>query len=165
MLIVKQFLVRKCGHEKNPLPASDCLLSMTENGNPDHYILATQDRELSEKVRLIPGIPLLYISHNAINLEKPSVVNKETIQVKMQEKLKSSDYQNAVLNKLKREIFGNDDEPKRKKKKIKGPNPLSCKKKKERPVAPQNEKTKKRKRHKRSKNKEVHVPPLLSCLE
>lgn len=94
--------------------------------------------------------------YNAINLEKPSKMNTETVDLKMQEKLKGPDYQNQIIKKLKAEVFGEQSAPQKKKRKIKGPNPLSCKKKKMKPVEPV-QKIGKRKRHKRQKNKSVII--------
>lgn len=53
MLIVKQFKTQKCGHEKDPISAAHCLYSMVENGNTNHYFIATQDMELSKKVTAV----------------------------------------------------------------------------------------------------------------
>lgn len=41
-IILQRFQVRKCAHVKNPVPASECLLSMLEETNPHHYFIATQ---------------------------------------------------------------------------------------------------------------------------
>lgn len=50
MLIVKQFKPQKCGHEKNPISAADCLYSMVKDGNMNHYFIATQDPALNQEV-------------------------------------------------------------------------------------------------------------------
>lgn len=106
-------------------------------------------------VREQTGVPLIIISHNAINLEKPNepttTVDKSTS--------KTSDVPNKnvkndiiptessdsksnaskgklseldVIKKLKNQLLKQDSSMKQvfKKKKAKGPNPLSCKKKK-----------------------------------
>ncbi|XP_015925974.1 rRNA-processing protein UTP23 homolog [Parasteatoda tepidariorum] len=153
MLITKSFKARICGHEKNPVTASECLYSMIENGNPDHYMIATQERELSEKCRQSPGVPLLYVKYNAVNLEKPSVLSAEDADMKSKASLKYSEEQIALMQKLKAQLPSDSVESKKTtKRKAKGPNPLSCKKK-SKVSAPPPEKTKKRKRHKRNKNK------------
>ena len=41
-LILQRFQVRNCKHFKNPVPASECLLSMLEGANHHHYFVATQ---------------------------------------------------------------------------------------------------------------------------
>lgn len=152
MLIVKQFRAQICGHEKNPISASECLYSMILNGNQDHYMIATQDSELSEKCRLTPGVPLLYVKYNAVHLEKPSALNTEVANEIIKANVQCPDYQVASLQKLKEEVIKDDklEIKKTKKRKAKGPNPLSCKKK-SKTSAPVAEKIKKRKRHKRGK--------------
>jgi len=72
-------------------------------------------------IRALTGIPLIIISHNAINLEKPPE-QKDQIKLKDME----------VLNKLKKKLLKEDKNLASifKRKKAKGPNPLSCKKKK-----------------------------------
>ncbi|XP_067143996.1 rRNA-processing protein UTP23 homolog [Centruroides vittatus] len=152
MLVVKQFQVIKCGHEKNPISASDCLFSAVKEDNPDHYLIATQDPELSEKVRIIPGCPLLYLKFNAINLEKPSEISEEAADTSKECKLNPSAHHLAVLEKLKQDL-ALTDRTKRKRKRKKGPNPLACKKKKKKRIqdSDQNLTKRKRKRHKRLK--------------
>lgn len=154
MLVVKQFQVIKCGHEKNPISATDCLLSAVKENNNNHYLVATQDPELSEKVRIIPGCPLMYLKFNAINLEKPSEISEETADTTMEHKSNPSAHHLAILEKLKGELQL-DDQKKRKRKRIKGPNPLACKKKKKSKSTVQttddNLKKRKRKRHQRLK--------------
>ena len=41
-LILKRFLVRKCGHQPNPVSASECFLSLVGEKNDNHYFVATQ---------------------------------------------------------------------------------------------------------------------------
>jgi U3 small nucleolar RNA-associated protein 23 len=131
-LIVKQFPVRKCGHEKKPISASQCLHSlMNEKANADHYILATQDAALSEQVRQLPGCPLLYIKLNAINFEKPSNVSQSIATADISAASGPLSHDLEVLNKLKEtELGASELAPKKKRKGPKGPNPLAMKKKK-----------------------------------
>ncbi|XP_076320176.1 rRNA-processing protein UTP23 homolog [Tachypleus tridentatus] len=167
MLVVKQFHVRKCGHEKKPIVASECLYSMVKN-NSDHYFIATQDPELSKKIRNVAGTPLLYMNFNAIILEKPSDFNVKAAEENTLEKLNASNFQSSVLDKLKKESeLGEQKERKstKKRKKVSGPNPLSCKKKKVKPNAisktkEENLKKRKRKRVKIAK----HVKYILSTV-
>lgn len=82
------------------------------------------------QIRLQPGVPLLYISYNAINLEKPSdfsigIANKN---MKAAVEIPQEQKKNLLLLKPTEESL-----PMRKKRKAKGPNPLSCKKKKVKP--------------------------------
>jgi len=52
-----------------------CILSVIGEENKDKYCVASQDQGLRDKLRNIPGIPLLFISYNAINIES---LSKET---------------------------------------------------------------------------------------
>ncbi len=80
-------------------------------------------------MRNICGIPLVVISHNAINLEKPSTQTLEYVEKNTIKKFQPKENELEVVNKLKKEIE-NKKEVKRlhKHRKAKGPNPLSCKK-------------------------------------
>lgn len=117
-----------------------------------------QDPELTEKIRAIPGVPLLFMSHNAINLENPSEASRKVAAGVLDRKLAPSDEQHKTLVALKRDAFGEKPEKKRKRKGPKGPNPLSCLKKKRKvvPVAEQS-KTTKRKARKRKRNRHVVI--------
>jgi U3 small nucleolar RNA-associated protein 23 len=129
LIILKKFPVHKCGHEGKPVAASKCLLSMLGDCNPNHYIVASQDRELQNNVRNMVGVPLLYLHGKTPVLEQPSQVSVEA--TKNKEGLSVTERQ--MLDKLKLEsgLVNESDKPKKKKKK--GPNPLYCKKKKNKP--------------------------------
>lgn len=132
MLIVKQFPVHKCGHEKKPISASECLLSLMKNNSVNHYILATQDQSLTERVRQFPGSPIVYMKANAINIEKPSDASNKQANSVVESTTKPNDQELESLKELKKQELGiTDDIPIRKKRKVKGPNPLSVKKKKQ----------------------------------
>ncbi|KAF8764058.1 rRNA-processing protein UTP23 like protein [Argiope bruennichi] len=154
MRVVKQFKVRKCGHEKNEtISAEECILSMVRDNNPEHLMVATTDPQLSSKCRLLPGVPLLYISYNAINLEKPSDLSIGIANKNMKVAVEIPQEQKKTLQQLKP---AEERVPIRKKRKAKGPNPLSCKKKKMKPnpkvpMASQTDKAAKKKRHKKTK--------------
>lgn len=124
--IVKQYHLHKCGHEGKPVPASACLMSMVKKRNEDHYIIATQDRELQERLRKRPGIPLLYFHQKTPVLEHPSEASMRATQIEL-----LPESERAKIFQMK-ERHGIEEEVKtfRKKKKKGGPNPLSCKKKK-----------------------------------
>lgn len=135
MLIIKQFDVRKCGHEKNPIAANDCLLSLIKNNNnSEHYFIATQDMSLSKSIRNIPGCPLLYMKLNTIVMEKPSEMSEKHADELNARQTQLTMHEMNLLKQLKHKELGESEEsnqPKRKKRKgPKGPNPLSCKKKK-----------------------------------
>ncbi|RVE67190.1 hypothetical protein OJAV_G00114520 [Oryzias javanicus] len=79
-IILQRFQLRKCAHFKDPVPASECLLSMLEDSNPHHYFVATQDRTVTAGLKKIPGVPLLYIILNTIVLDKPSQASLSHVQ-------------------------------------------------------------------------------------
>lgn len=154
MKIVKQFGIHKCGHEKAPIGASDCLLSMVGKSNKDRYVIhyiaililaiplftfqnnlryviATQDRDLQEKIREKPGVPLLYLHRKAPCLERPSQTSRDKATENATGSFKVQTREELVIKKLKEDVglSENNNEQKRKRRKKKGPNPLSCKKK------------------------------------
>ncbi|CAB3366093.1 Hypothetical predicted protein [Cloeon dipterum] len=131
-LIAKQFPTHRCGHEENPVSGSKCLRSMVNKNNKDRYIIGTQDRELQEKLRLVPGAPLLYIHNKAPTLEAPSAASTKRSEKISQKKFLPEKQSGESLAEIKRRVLGIEENTEKifKKKKIKGPNPLSCKKKK-----------------------------------
>ncbi|KAJ8964816.1 hypothetical protein NQ314_004623 [Rhamnusium bicolor] len=128
LLILKKYAVHKCGHEGKPILGSKCLLSMLGKNNDNHYIIATQDRDLQDRIRDKPGVPLLYLHMKTPVLEKPAEASVKAAKNKLTVLCKS---EITALEQLKVEsgLLKNDEE-KPKKKTKKGPNPLSCKKKK-----------------------------------
>uniref|UniRef100_A0A023GJM5 rRNA-processing protein UTP23 homolog n=1 Tax=Amblyomma triste TaxID=251400 RepID=A0A023GJM5_AMBTT len=164
-LVIKQFPVRRCGHEKQPITAANCFHSMVRKRNPDHYMVATQDHDLSERLRALVGVPLLYL-FNAITLEKPSEKSERKGMEALQAQSQAPERQLEVVEQLKRkENLVQDSLVKRKRRKPAGPNPLSCKKPKKATKRPTETEQKrpteteqasaecgrKRKRHKRIK--------------
>lgn len=114
--------------------------------NEKHYILATQDRDLQEKMRLKAGVPLLYLHNKSPTLEKPSKAsyNKADSTLEANKFMFISKTQDESLKNMKKTL-GIDDKTEEqkvvvKKKKVKNPNPLSCKKKKKKPKVDTNKK-------------------------
>ncbi|KAK1331995.1 hypothetical protein QTO34_007672 [Cnephaeus nilssonii] len=143
--------VRNCSHFKNAVSGSECLLSMVEEGNPHHYFVASQDQNLSMKVKKRPGVPLMFIIQNTIVLDKPSPKTIAFVKAVESGQLVSV-HEKQSIKQLKEEqgLVKNPEQRRRKKrKKISGPNPLSClkKKKKAQDTKPScSEKKRKRKR-------------------
>ncbi|XP_047239595.1 rRNA-processing protein UTP23 homolog [Girardinichthys multiradiatus] len=157
-IILQRFQVRKCAHLKNPVPASECLLSMLEETNPHHYFVATQDHAVTAGLKKIPGVPLLYIILNTIVLDKPSQTSLNHVQAVQLGELVTPAQQQSIRS-LKEEQGIKDGERRGKKRKRKqsNPNPLSCLKKKKKGVPTSSLKKtepgekRKRSRHKRRK--------------
>ncbi|MEQ2232521.1 Small subunit processome component [Ilyodon furcidens] len=154
-IILQKFQVRKCAHLKNPVPASECLLSMLEETNPHHYFVATQDHAVTAGLKKIPGVPLLYIILNTIVLDKPSQTSLNHVQAVQLGELVTPAQQQSIRN-LKEEQGIKDRERRGKKRKRKqsNPNPLSCLKKKKKGVpTPSLKKTEPGEKRKRSRRK------------
>ncbi|XP_046469480.1 rRNA-processing protein UTP23 homolog [Neodiprion pinetum] len=157
MLIVKQFAVHKCGHEKEPVTGSKCLRSMIGKNNSHRYIVATQDRELQESVRKVPGVPLIYLHQKAPTLEQPSLASqKQALKYRTTVGMNAQQAETIALLKKQSSLAEESSEsmPKKKRKKS-GPNPLSCKKRKK-VVPKQTENT--NKSGKVRKRKKIKVP-------
>lgn len=159
--ILKQFAIHQCNHD-TPVSGSKCLLSMIGRRNKSHYCIATQDRSLQERLREIPGVPLIYLHKKTPTLEQPSA--KSQSKAKSKEACTVTEAQNATLELLKEKsgLATPVKEIRKRKKKKGGPNPLSClksKKKSKNTQAknPTSGKIKKRKRVKLS----AHVKDLL----
>ncbi|KAJ8409845.1 hypothetical protein AAFF_G00219040 [Aldrovandia affinis] len=167
-IILQRFQIRNCAHFKNPVPASQCLVSMLDSNNPHHYFVASQDQELTSAVKKVPGVPLMYIILNTIVLDKPSLCSVTHVRAVQAGELVTPEQQQSI-SKLKEEqgiARDGTERRKKRKRKVKNPNPLSCLKKKKKPGVPKPKKTdgekKNRSRHKRRKIAE-DGPPIQSA--
>ncbi|XP_034560814.1 rRNA-processing protein UTP23 homolog [Notolabrus celidotus] len=155
-LILQRFQSRRCAHLKNPVSASECLLSMLGETNPHHYFVATQDHTVTAGLKKIPGVPLLYIILNTIVLDKPSQTSLDHVQAVQLGELVSPAQQQSIRS-LKEEQgidARKDGERRKRKRKQKNPNPLSClKKKKKGGPTPPLKKTAEGEKRKRSRHK------------
>ncbi|KAL1256127.1 hypothetical protein QQF64_014188 [Cirrhinus molitorella] len=157
-LILQRFQMRKCKHTKDPVPASECLLSMLEETNPHHYFIASQDRELTTALKKIPGVPLLYIILNTMVLDKPSESSLKHVEAVQLGRFVTPTQQSSIQTRKEKEGLSkdrNDNRGKKRKRKSSNPNPLSCLKKKKKPMPQQPQKTdrekKKQSRHRKRK--------------
>ncbi|KAL7829645.1 hypothetical protein AOLI_G00305300 [Acnodon oligacanthus] len=137
-VILQRFQMRRCKHSKEPVSASECLLSLVGETNPHHYFVATQDRKLATGLMKIPGVPLLYIVQNTMVLEKPSECSLKHVEAVQLGELVSSTEQQRLQNLKSEQGLSKDGEErqgKKRKRKSGNPNPLSCLKKKKKPMA------------------------------
>uniref|UniRef100_UPI00398E5A7A rRNA-processing protein UTP23 homolog n=1 Tax=Pristiophorus japonicus TaxID=55135 RepID=UPI00398E5A7A len=149
-LIAQRFQVRNCPHFKNPVSASACLLSMVENNNLHHYFVATQDQELTVKIKKLSGVPLMYIIQNTMVLEKPSPKSIAQLQFLHGNQFVPVHQQQTIQHLKEKQGLVKESEPRHKKRKRKGgPNPLSCLKKKIQPPQQPNKEKKQRRSRKR----------------
>jgi U3 small nucleolar RNA-associated protein 23 len=128
--LLKSFAVHTCGHEKTPIAGSACI---KEKVKTNHYIIATQDRDLQDWIRRKAGIPLLYLHQVAPTLEQPSEASRKFADKQTAKTVEVTKQDGDRLKHMKRKeglaVEATSTAPK-KKKKVGGPNPLSCKKKK-----------------------------------
>ncbi|KAL7074671.1 hypothetical protein ACQ4LE_005979 [Meloidogyne hapla] len=131
LCIAQQFKIAKCPHR--PLrSAADCIAHLARRSQKDNekkkilYFVATQDAELLQKLRILGGIPLMSIRYNSIILEKPS---EESEKLAESSTTKNQPDEIQKIKKLRKIELGEEETPKYRKRKAKGPNPLSCKKK------------------------------------
>ncbi|CAI5446606.1 unnamed protein product [Caenorhabditis angaria] len=124
LVIAKKFEIAECNH-KNPVKsASDCLAHLARRAasGKQKYFIATQDDELTEKLRTIVGTPVMYIKFKTVLLDNISEATKNGAN--------STQKDITQLKELKKQLLAPKDLDKKKKKKRKGgANPLSCKKK------------------------------------
>lgn len=128
-LSAKRLEKRRCNHGGSNVSAAECIKEILGETNQFNYCVATQDLELRDYLRQIPGVPLIYINRSVMILEPPSPATTQ--------KVKDIEYGKTVPNKLEKIIIkkslptnNNKAKPKIKKRKAKQPNPLSCKKRK-----------------------------------
>ncbi|CAN3354211.1 rRNA-processing protein Utp23p [Diutina catenulata] len=141
--IAKRFERRRCNH-KPAVGGDECIESITAvNGaNKFRYVIAAQSEELRRSLRQVPGVPLIFMKQSVMVMEHMSDATKRQNEATEAAKLTSG--LNAVDT--------GDDGPAHKKRKAKGPNPLSVKKAKTSETS--EEPSQKKTRRKRGKKKE-----------
>ncbi|XP_073270074.1 uncharacterized protein [Primulina huaijiensis] len=153
----RSLITARCDHEKRKTAAA-CMTEVIGENNSEHFFVATQDAELRKKFQEIPGVPIVYALRNALFLERPSAVQHEFAKTAEEGRSHMTELEYKMLVKKNRadseeacntlDVNGDNendqdrkknDKPSRivlndkaqfKRKRAKGPNPLSCKKKK-----------------------------------
>jgi U3 small nucleolar RNA-associated protein 23 len=126
LFIAKTFDCLECGHSSGSGAA--CISRLIGSKNDQKYVVASQDEALKTAVRQIPGCPLLIIHGGSVPmLEAPSRASEKAARENGLKMLKVSDWERNKLPELRRQ---DAMAARKKKKKLKGANPLSCKKKK-----------------------------------
>ncbi|WCJ42342.1 PIN domain-like family protein [Euphorbia peplus] len=153
----QQLMVARCDHEKIK-SAEACIRDVIGESNSEHFFVATQDFELRKKFWEVPGVPLMYGLRNALLLEPPSSFQHKFVKKSEEERLHATEREYKLLKlrtKQDDSAGGNEDSSNQaseipavnmkhkakrgmetkdkvqfKRKRAKGPNPLSCKKKK-----------------------------------
>lgn len=136
-----------------------CLLSIVEHeSNAEHFFIATQDVNLLKKLDNRAACPYVTIKLNALFLNKPNQISKEQAKKELADAL-TTDHELSKLKEIKRLELGEEPKLERKRKKVKGPHPLSCRQKQAK-LVPANELTGKRRRNKKNKISK-HIRKLL----
>jgi len=114
-------------------------------------------------------LPTMLITHNSINLERPSMKSRSTVEKKIESDVRVNEHESSILKQMKNELNLNDqsDEVKKKKKKKSGVNPLSVKKKNKKIVLKQQQKSieKKKRRRTRQIRMSKHLKEHLNQLQ
>ena len=161
----KMLAIHHCGHD-TATPSSDCLLQqVSTDNNASHFFVATQDRTLQRKVSNVPGGAVLFATVNGIQMEMPSEKQKKQM-------MKTAEERQLHMGEMERRMLQNGGQGGHggheardggvRRKKAKGPNPLSMKKKKtayegshERPSGDGREEQTKAKRKRQRKSRET----------
>jgi hypothetical protein len=109
----------------------------------------------------------MLITHNSINLERPSLKSRSIVDERKQERMNISQHESSILNKIKHELNldQNENETKKKKKKKSGQNPLSMKKKTKKKLSIEKNLTKKKRHRTRQIRMSFHLKEHLKELE
>jgi len=130
-VILKQFGIHKCKNEDCTKPATKCLKAMVGTKNENRYFIATQDPELREKCRKVPGTPILYLHSSAPTLERPSEMSENQAQTTVEARM--SGEQKRIENLKRQAGLFEENKIRKKKRKTGNKNPLSCLKSKKKP--------------------------------
>lgn len=145
--------------------------NLVGNGNKHGYFVATQDKALSDSLRDMANVPQLWLTKGVLIFDTPSAFSRKASQIAERVKQKTgggtmTKDESELIRRLREEkrnerlksnesaMQNSTDE--RKKRKARGPNPLSCKKKKtdEKQEDAESSAKKRRRRRKSTNNNE-----------
>ncbi len=128
--------LHKCDHAVATAP-SECLAAVVTGGNPDHWWIATQDRALRAELQAVRGVPLLFASVNGLHLADPPHVDVAAVSAchNAAQQVPAHERASAPLADLA-DLRPRDESWKKfRRKRTKGPNPLSVRKKQPKALA------------------------------
>ena len=105
-------------------PPSKCISTIIGAANPGRFLVCTLDEGLLNMVEAVPGVPCLTISYAKMSMRSPSAASLTAVSARnagLRAPVTAEERKLLVSAKEQNGI-------KKKKKKIKGPNPLSVKK-------------------------------------
>ncbi|KAI0983340.1 hypothetical protein GJ496_004991 [Pomphorhynchus laevis] len=144
---------------QSDIEAEQCFTELASREND--IMIATQSLSLRRSIRYLPGHPLLFISHKAITLEKPSKQNQQSVDRHNSSLIKLPKEEFERVRKLKNEkcesstLIKSIRKQKRSRKKER--NPLSCLRPKAEREAKKREKNRIRKALKKKRLKHIQT--------
>ncbi|CEP63377.1 rRNA-binding ribosome biosynthesis protein UTP23 LALA0_S08e01024g [Lachancea lanzarotensis] len=135
--LAKTFERRRCNHPpKEAKPPLECLESVVSvNGvNKHRYVVASQDLEIRNTLRKVPGVPMVFMNRSVMVMEPLSRSSEKLSRYQEKQKLFKGLNDPSLAGKPAPEKVSEENAPapgSKKRKGPKGPNPLSMKKKKE----------------------------------
>lgn len=129
--VARRLELRRC-HHSPAVSVCDCFTQLLGEANINRYGIVTSEDPIKEAARKIPGVPLIYLERTFPLLEAPTKSTLKRTEQLEEEKLHVSKREIAVIKRsLGEEIEPETEksEPQHKRRKAKGPNPLSMKKK------------------------------------
>ncbi|XP_047332755.1 rRNA-processing protein UTP23 homolog [Impatiens glandulifera] len=151
--VARDLMIARCDHEKRHSAVS-CIMEVVGDKNSEHFFVATQDADLRKNFQQVPGVPVVFGLRNALLLETPSASQRQFVKFTEEDRSHMSELEFKMLKKIEKgsdldeheepqnietEMLSNvkggkgieaKDKAQFKRKKPKGPNPLSCKKRK-----------------------------------
>jgi U3 small nucleolar RNA-associated protein 23 len=116
--------------EDEPADVSQCIQHLVGDKNERKFVVCTQEVELRKALRLVPGVPLLYLNRSVLVFEE---ISRATLAiVRQEEKANMAKLDVNEKRKLEQmqvgEAADQEEQQRLTKKRAKGPNPLSNKK-------------------------------------
>jgi U3 small nucleolar RNA-associated protein 23 len=113
-------------------PPSKCISTIIGDTNPGRFLVCTLDQGLLNLVEAVPGVPCLTISYAKMSMRSPSAASLASVSSR------NAGLRAPVTAEERKLLVSAKDQNgiKKKKKKIKGPNPLSVKKSVKTPTRP-----------------------------
>lgn len=148
-LAARRFDCVRCGHD-SCVSAAECLKSLVDNGNQEHFFLATQDHALQWEVQKLSGVGIIRALPQGLTLEAPSKSQQKKAEMVSKENKLPSKAEGMFLAASVEDSVEKKETSKRKKR---GPNPMSCLPKKRKAVVVQDGSSEKKKRNRPRRKK------------
>ncbi|QDZ21792.1 rRNA-processing protein Utp23 [Chloropicon primus] len=121
----------KCSYE-GVTTAAECIKREVGEKNESHFFVATQDKDLQKYLSKSSVVPIIFKTVNGVSLQKPGSNLQNFVNRASEAKMGIQDYERGT--RVMRELAGGEEAQqdqlvRKKKKKAKGPNPLSVRKK------------------------------------